>query len=1043
MIRGIIRFSLRFRGVVIALACVLVGFGFYTALHAKLDVFPEFAPPQVVIQTEAPGLSTEEVEALVTRPVESGVNGVGDLESIRSQSIQGLSVVIVIFREGTDILRARQMVGERLVQVAGELPIGVRAPRMAPLTSTTSMVYVVGFTSMKRTPMELRTFVDGTVRRRLLGVPGVANVVEFGGEVREIQVQLRPERLAAYGLGVNDVLESARKSTGVVGAGFIETAAQRITLRTHGQQLTPEEIGLTVLAEHEGARVRLQDVARVVEGPEPRIGDSSVNGAPGVLLQVWSQFGTNTREVTAGVESALRELAPAIRSAEVDLTSPPLFRPATFIEKSIRNVNASLLLGGVLVAVVLTLFLFNLRTAFISLSAIPLSLLGAVIVLDRFGVTLNTLTLGGLAIAIGEVVDDAIIDVENIFRRLRENREKGSPRSTFRVVLDASIEVRAAVVYATFVVALVFLPVLTMSGVQGKLFAPLGIAYILATLASLVVALTVTPALSYLMLGRARHASEPRYIRWIKARHRGLLESTGRHPGFVITGAAVLCVAAAATLPFAGGEFLPEFREGNFIIQMSAAPGTSAPESIRIGNEVTRELRALKYVESVSQQTGRGELGEDTTGTEFSEFIVALKPLEGEEAELAQGEIRKAVAKFPGLVFGVKTFLKERIEETIAGTRAALAVRVYGEDLDVLDQKARELEHVLKSIPGADDVRFLSSEEPQLVVRLRQDRVRQFGMKPLDVLEAVQISYQGARVAQTFEGNRVFDVTVILEEAARRDPESVGGLLLGGAGKALVPLREVADVYQASGRHAVLHDGTRRYQEVSLNVRDRDLGSFVKEAKARVAAMPFPAGTYARFKGAAEAEAQTRADLLRWSLVAGVGILLLLSMVVRSVRNLFLVLANLPFALVGGAVAVFMTGGALSVGSLVGFVTLFGITTRNSIMMVSHFEHLVAVEGCEWGWETALRGASERLIPVLMTALVTALGLLPMAIGTGEPGREIEGPMAIVILGGLGTSTVLNLLVLPTLALRFGRFDKDAGPDGDEESLLPKAHGNP
>lgn len=1035
MIRGLIRFSLRFRGVVIALGCVVVGYGLYTALHAKLDVFPEFAPPQIFIQTEAPGLSTEEVEALVTRPVENGVNGVGSLESIRSQSIQGLSVVNVIFQEGTDILKARQMVSERLVQVASELPQGVKSPRMAPLTSSTSMVYVIGFTSQKRTPMELRTFVDWTVRPRLLGVPGVANVVEFGGEVREIQAQLMPDRLAAYGLGVDDVLTAAKKSTGVVGAGFIESAAQRITLRTHGQLLTPEELGEVVVAYHEGARVRLKDVARVVDAPEPKIGDCSVNGVPGVVLQVWSQFGANTREVTAELEKAMRELTPAIRSQDVRVTDPPVFRPASFIDESIKNVSVSLLMGGALVTVVLTLFLFNLRTAFISLTAIPLSLLVAIIILDRFGVTLNTLTLGGFAIAIGEVVDDAIIDVENIFRRLRENQEKGSPMSVFRVVLDASIEVRSAVVYATFVVALVFLPVLTMSGVLGKLFAPLGIAYILATLASLAVALTVTPALSYAMLARAKHASEPRYIGWLKARHRGILESVGKHPNLLIGMAAVLCIGAAATLPFFGGEFLPDFREGNFIIQMSAAPGTSAPESIRIGNEVTKELLSSKYVQSVSQQTGRGELGEDTVGTEYSEFIVALKPLEGEEAEAAQWEIRKAMAKFPGLVFAVKTFLKERMEESIAGTRAELAVRVYGEDLDLLDRKAQEVEQTLKGIPGADDVRFLRSEEPQMVVRLRQDRLREYGILPVDVLEAVQTAYQGSKVAQTFEENRVFDVVVLLEAAARREPETVGGLLLRAAGKALVPLREVADVYQAVGRHVVLHDGTRRYQEVSLNVRGRDLSSFVSEAKAKVAKIAFPAGTYSQFKGAAEAEAQTKQDLLRWSAIAGVGIVILLSMVFRTGRNLILVLANMPFALVGGAVAVFMTGGALSVGSLVGFVTLFGITTRNSIMMISHFEHLVAAEGCPWGWETALRGASERLVPVLMTALVTALGLLPMAIGTGEPGREIEGPMAIVILGGLATSTALNLLVLPTLVLRFGKFDNVQEESGQMEEI--------
>jgi CzcA family heavy metal efflux pump len=1025
LLKGLIQTSLRLRGAVVAIACAVVVYGLYVASHAKIDVFPEFAPPQVIIQTEAPGLSSEEVEALVTRPVENGVNGVGNLASIRSQSIQGFSLVVAIFREGTDVLRARQMVSERLVQVAGQLPAGVRAPVMAPLTSSTSLVLVIGLRSEKRTPMELRTFADWTMRPRVLGVPGVASVVEFGGEVREIQVQLLPERLVAYDLPVSEVLAAAREATGVFGAGFIETDAQRIALKTEGQALTADEVGEVVVGHRNGASLRLRDVARVVDGPEPKLGDAAVNGEPGVLLQVWSQYGTNTRDVTEAVEEAIRELAPVLKAAEIHVADPPLFRPASFIDLSIHNINVSLLIGGALVAVVLTLFLFNLRTAFISITAIPLSLLVAVIVLDYFGVTLNTLTLGGFAIAIGEVVDDAIIDVENIFRRLRENRDAGSPRTTFRVVLDASIEVRSAVVYATFVVALVFIPVLTMTGVQGKLFAPLGIAYILATLASLLVALTVTPALSLLLLARAKASKEPGFLVRLKAAHHRVLETLSGHPVWVLAFPVLLCAAAVPMMLSFGGELLPEFQEGNLIIQMSAIPGTSAPESMRIGKQAAKELLAHPHIGTVSFQTGRAELGEDTVGTDFSEFQVTLKDIEGEEAETLQKDLQRELNdKFPGVKFAVKTFLSERIEEVISGTKAPFVVKVFGKDLDALEAKAKEVEEVLSKVEGAAGVQFLRPDEPQMVIRLSREKLRQHGFRPVEVLETVQTNYQGTPVGQTYDGNRVFDVVVKLNETARRDPETVKGLLLRNRQGSQVALGEVAEVFLTTGRHAVLHDGTRRYQEVSCNVEGRDHASFAEAATRQILqSVKFTGDTYPQFLGVAAQQSAARKEILVHSLLAGAGILLLLSIVFNRARNLVLVLANLPFALVGGVLAVYFSGGSLSVGSLVGFVTLFGITTRNSIMMVSHFEHLVEAEGKTWGLETALRGASERLLPILMTALVTALGLLPIAIGSESAGREIEGPMALVILGGLATSTLLNLLVLPTLALRFGRFD--------------------
>jgi CzcA family heavy metal efflux pump len=1032
MLQALVQFSLKFRGIVVAFSCVLLAYGFYVAKNAKLDVFPNFVQPQVTIQTESPGLSPEQVEALVTRPIETTVNGLGEMESLRSQSIEGLSVITVVFKEGTDVFRARQMLGEQLVETAGALPAGVKTPRMTPLTSSTMDLLKIGLVSEKLSPMELRTFADWTLKPRLLSVSGVAKCSTFGGEVRQLQIQVLPERLRAYDLALSDVLNAARASTAVMGAGYVETRNQRITIQTEGQSLTPEQIGEVVVAHANGFSVRLKDVARVIEGPEPKFGDTVIMGKPGVLMTMSSQYGANTMEVTKSLEAALAELKPVFEKQGITVF-PRLHRPATFIEAALRNMKHSLALGGVLVAVVLFLLLGSARTAAISLTAIPVSLLTAVIVLEKLGITINTITLGGLVIALGEVVDDSIIDVENIFRRLRENRTHTHPRRVISVILLASLEVRRAVVFATFIVALVFLPVLTLTGLQGSFFAPLALSYILAIMASLLVALTLTPALAYLLFDRGvRTETEPRLQHWLKERYRTALAFIMRWPRAIMVGVAVLCAAAITRLP-SGGEFLPEFREGHLVLAVSTAPGTSLPEMLRIGKKISTELLGNEHIATVEQQVGRAELGEDPWGTHRSEFHVDLKPMSGEQEEKMADEIRDMLKKVPGIQFEVMTFLGDRIGETISGETAPVVVNIFGDDLDLLDTKAQEVASALKTVNGNADVQVKSPPgDARIVVRLRPDRLTQFGFRPVEVMEAIQTSYQGTVVAQTHRANQVADVAVILDEKERRDPESIGALMLRSVTGTLMPLRELAEVYPTSGRYSIMHEGARRRQTVTCSTSGRDVSSFVEDANKRVAAkVNFPVGSYAVFTGAAEAKEKAQRELFLHSAIAAVGVLMLLTIVFHNWRNLLLVLANVPFALVGGVLAVWLTslageGVGLSIGSLVGFVTLFGITTRNSIMMISHFEHLVNEEGMTWGLDTAMRGASERLMPILMTATVTALGLLPLALGSGEAGREIEGPMAIVILGGLVTSTVLNLLVLPTFALRFGRFEKKA-----------------
>jgi CzcA family heavy metal efflux pump len=1023
MLRSLISFSLRFRGVIVGLSCLVLGYGVYVTLHSKYDVYPEFAPPRVEVQTEAPGLSPEEVEALVTRPIENALNGAPGLDTMRSQSIQGLSVITLIFRDRVDIYRARQMVSERLSQAAARLPAGVEPPNLAPLTGSTSLMLIVGLTSQQRSLMALRTFADWVLRPRLLGVPGVARVTVFGGDIRQIQIQVVPEKLAHYDSSIEEVLASARQATGLRGAGFVETANQRIVLQSTSQSVNAAGIGAAILRSRNGATVMLRDVAHVEDAPAPAIGGATVNGQPGVLVEVSSQFGENTIEVTNGVEKELTAMRPAIAAANIQM-NPALFRPANFIDIAIRNLSTSLLLGGVFVGIVLFLFLFNLRIAFISLTAIPLSLLVSIIVLYYAGESLNTLTLGGLAIAIGEVVDDAIIDVENINRRLRESREQLNFQTVFRIIQSASLEVRSAVVYATFVVAAVFIPVVALSGVQGRLFRPLGFTYVVAILSSLVVALTITPALCFMLLPKAAAKKEPRSLAWLKLHYLRVLEFTIAWRGLLWAGALLVSVAAAATLPFFGGAFLPDLHEGHFIVHTASLPGTALSETTRLGRNISNELLKIPTVDSVAQQIGRAALADDTAGTNYSEFHVKLKPSQGSDGTRIEDQIRATSSRFPGLAVSIKPFLTERMEEILSGSPGAVVVKVFGDNLDTLDQKAREVSAAIASVRGAADVQISSPPGiPEVAIRLRPERLAQFGFQPVAVLDILQTAYQGTPVSQVYEGNRITDVTVILDPAVRDDPERIGSLQLESLSGLRVKLDDLADIFMTNGRSLISHDGASRLQVVTCNVRGRDPASFVSEAEHIVSQkISFPSGTYALFSGTAEASTNAQHEIILYSVVAIVGIILLLYVVYGNIRNLALTLANLPFALVGGVVAAFLTGGYLTVGSLVGFITLFGITMRNSIMMVSHFEHLVTKEGMSWGREAAFRGASERLVPILMTALVTALGLLPLALGSEAPGREIEGPMAIVILGGLLTSTLLNLLLLPSLALRYGRF---------------------
>ncbi|MEO1948390.1 MAG: efflux RND transporter permease subunit [Methylophilaceae bacterium] len=1039
MMSAIVRFSIRFYGVIIGLAILVVLYGSYSLTRSNLDVFPEFSPTQIIIQTESPGLSAELVESLVTQPIETSIAGTVGITDMRSQSIPGLSVVTVIFDASSDIYRNRQVVAERLSTLSTRLPDNI-TPNITPLTSSASTVLGFGLTSQYRSLMELRTLVDWTVTPHLLSIPGVADINVFGGDVRQYQVQIDPAKLLQYQLNINDVVDAAKKATGVSGAGYIQNSNQRIIVNTQGQATTPETLAKATLIHTNGRTIHIGDIGRVVEGAAPSISAAAINEETGIYLSVQGQLGANTHAVTLAIEEALQELKPTFSHEKVTLHEG-LFRPANFIETAIEGVRTDILIGSALVITILFLFLFNVRTAFISATAIPLSLLTAIVVLSYFDIGLNIMVLGGLAIALGEVVDDAIIDTENIFRRLRENRLLAQPLSNFKVVYEASMEVRSSVVYATIIVALVFVPLLTLGGVAGKLFAPLGFAYIAAIMASLVVALTVTPALCYLLLGNTKLESEDSpIIKTIKTSYVRLLKKIEHHFKVVLTASFLLIGLGLGVLLLFKSQFIPALHEGHFIMHMTAVPGTSEQESLRLGKKVSSVLRKIDGVQSVTQWVGRAPNGADTFGTHYSEFEIEIGTLSGNEQERILADIREELAGetedqdgdgvaeigFVGVNFAINTFLTERIEETISGYAASTIINIYGTDLDALDRDARKIAALVSEVRGAEDVLLQSPPgTPQAVIRIRPEKLAEWGLKTVDVLAALRASYGGVPVAQVYLGNHVVDIAVILEEEARDDVGDIKNIPFFNPDGKLLHLKDIAFITQENGRSKILHAGAKRIQTITANAKGRDIANFNDDIRKRIKSkIQLDQGNYLEFSGEAEANAQSREDLLVHSILAGIAIFLMLYVAFGRLRNLLLTFVNLPFALIGGVIAALFTGGWISLGSLVGFVTLFGITLRNSIMMVSHFQHLIDEENCVWNLETCIRGATERLPSILMTALVTGLGLLPLAVGSNQPGREIEGPMATIIVGGLVTSTILNLLILPTIMLHFGRFKK-------------------
>ncbi|HXT60743.1 MAG TPA: efflux RND transporter permease subunit [Pirellulales bacterium] len=1049
--------SLRLRVLVLAISVMLIIFGVQTLKTTPLDVFPEFAPPMVEIQTEAPGLSTVEVESMISMPLENALNGTPYLKTIRSKSVLGLSSVKLIFEEGTDLIRARQLVQERLSVEAARLPTVARPPVMMSPHSSTARVLKIGVTSKTLSQMDLTILARWTVRPHLMAIPGVANVAIWGQRDRQFQVLADPDRLRAHQVTLADVERAAADAATLSGGGFVDTPNQRLPVRQLTGIREPQDIADTIVGFRGGAPLRIGDVADVVEGFPAPIGDAVIDDGPGLLLIVEKQPWGNTLDITHNVEKTLELLRPGLAGVKLDST---IFRPATFIERSLHNLSHAMLVGCVLVIVVLVAFLFDWRTSIISVTAIPLSLVAAALVLHYWGGTINTMVIAGLVLALGEVVDDAIIDVENILRRLKLNRQAEHPLPAYQVVLAASLEVRSAVVYASLIVTLVFVPVLFLEGLSGSFFRPLAISYMLAILASLLVALTVTPAMSLMLLpGAAHRRHEAPLTVWLKRWYRGVLPFFVVRPKAAVATVAGLFAISLAAVFSLGEEFLPDFKETDFLMHWVEKPGTSLEAMTRITVRVSKELRAIEGVRNFGSHIGRAEVADEVVGPNFTELWISVEPTADLDKTVAK--IQQTVDGYPGLYRDVLTYLKESIKEVLTGAKATIVVRIFGPDLATLRAKGQEVFEAIKDVDGVLTPKVEPQAlVPQLQVRLRPEAAAQYGFTPGHVRRAVETLVRGTQVGEVYYDQKSFAVVVWGRPELRSDlaalrrlpidlpqagapaasaprpttiagangppgaaaPPNPGSLgLSAGAMNGYVPLGDVADVETVPTPNEVLRESVSRRIDVTCNVQGRDLGSVAREIEERVKTLKFDRGYHPEFLGEYAARQESRRRLFALAALSLVGIFLLLHIDFQSWRLTLLVLATIPFALVGGVFAAALAGGVLSLGSLVGFVTVLGIAARNGIMLVSHYRHLEETEGEAFGLGLVMRGSEERLAPILMTALTTGLALVPLVIGGNLPGHEIEYPMAVVILGGLATSTLLNLFLLPPIYLTFGR----------------------
>jgi len=1006
------------RWFVVGLAFALLMFGLFSVRKAKLDVFPEFSPIIIEIQTECPGLPALETESLITTPIEISLRGLPGLQTVRSKSLEGLSSVAMLFDDTVDIMLARQLAQERLLTLTGRLPSASRAPILLPAKSSLSRILKIGVTSDTLSQVELTTFVRWDVWPRLMAVPGVAHVAIWGQRDRQFQILVDPFELTSQKISLNEVLKATQDTLAPIAGGFIDTPNQRLSVSHTNAVTTTEDLKRLPVAFRNGVSIPLERISLVDEGHQQPIGDAVVNGKLGLLLIVEKQLGANTIEVTNGLETAVKDIAATTNNINFDSR---IFRPATFIETAVKNLKFALWLGCFLVGLVLLAFLFDWRTAFISLTAIPLSLGAAAIILQLQGVTFNTMIIAGLAIALGEVVDDAIIDVENVIRRLRLNRLEETPKSAFQVVFDASLEVRSSVVYATLIVALVFIPVLFLGGVAGKFFAPLAISYMIAVLSSLFVALTVTPALCLILLpgsdlNEKEFKSFTKVRHWYRATLPWLMDRT-RPLLFCLAGA---FVGAGVVFSQLGEEFLPKFKESDFLMHWIGKPGSSLEAMQRTTLLISKDLMSIPEVQSFGAHLGRAEASDEVVGSNFSELWLSLRP--GVDYKTAVEKLKSTIASYPGVFHDVLTYLRERIEEVVSGGKGSIVIRLYGDDLKILRKSAQDVYNTLSRIDGIADLQVEHQVEiPHLEIQVRPEAAA-LGLNAGDIKRTLYPYIHGQKVGEIHENQKTFDVTVWTEKKFRQNADSFSelpialpnGLSYGGT----VALRQVAEVRLVSTPNIIQHEQGSRKIDISLNSKDGNLDKIANETLERISQLQLPPGYHAQLLGEYQERSLSQRRLLFFSLLSLLGIFLVLFLDFQSLRVATLVFFSLPFALLGGVVTSALASISISLGSLVGFVTVLGIAARNAVMLISHYRFLEEESG-RFDKELIVRGSEERLRPILMTAAATALGLLPIVIGGDKPGHEIEYPMAVIILGGLVSSTLLNLAAMPALAHSF------------------------
>ncbi|MDA8255304.1 MAG: efflux RND transporter permease subunit [Betaproteobacteria bacterium] len=1044
MFNRLIAWSLHNRLIVLVLTLVLFVAGGYSLQRMSVDVFPEFAPPQVVIQTEAPGMAPRDVEALLTYPLESAINGTPGVADVRSNTSVGLSTITVVFNANTDVYLDRQLINERIQNVLGRLPAGTQPPVMLPVTSAVGWLIKYALTSDTLSPEKLRTLSDWEIRPRILALGGIASVVSIGGEVKQYQVRLDPSRMLAYQISAEDVRKALQKSNTNVPGAFLQQPGQELIVAGVGRISSLDDLKNTVITVRNGTPITIGNIADVAFGGEIKRGDGAFAMKPAVIGTISKAYGADTLTTTHKVETTLAEIKKQL-PAGVQMDTH-VFRQANFIEAAIHNLNVSLLEGALIVIAVLFVFLMNWRASFITFLSMPASFVGGILVMHAFGIGINSMTLGGLAIAIGEVVDNGIITVENVVRRLRLNRNALRSSPPIEVVFDAVQEILNSVVYATLIVIMIFLPIFFLQELAGRIFSPLGVAYIASVTASLVVAVTMVPALCYLLLVRNRanedavlHPMKSRelladttlaegapeqetgFVLWLKRHFLRLLNLALRKFWWVVGLSLAALVSSLALLPYFGLSFLPEFREGNYIIAMTTLPGTSLQESMRLGALVRQDLLKYPQVVSIDQRAGRAELDEDAQPPDFSEFDVRLDYSKNPamSADTLLAKIRQDLAGIPGTVFNVGQFIAHRMDEVQSGVRAQVAIKIFGSNLATLYQLGQNVQQVLHGIPGAVDINLEQQiRVPQVTIKIDRSKAARYGIAVGDIAQDIELSLNGEVLSSVQEGSRTFDLTVRLAPAARDSVAAIRDLLvdapgLNPDGRAKIPLREVADVTVQDEPYSINRESVQRLIVVSFNVQGRDLASVIRDTQSKIGSqVKLPSGYHVEYGGQFESQRQANQTLLRFGALALLGAVILLYKVFGSFREALLVLFNLPLAMIGGIVALYLAGANLSVAAVIGFITLFGIATRNGIILVTHYNQL-RKEGKPLQ-EVVVQGTLDRLVPVLMTAATAALGLIPLLWGS-PVGKELEQPLAQVVLGGLVSSTFLNMIVVPTV----------------------------